>query len=157
LNEQSEVSSTDPEVVKAIPRSEKIKQVIIAIAVVLLVNFIAKRALWPAVHRYLESRDPVEAMRRFKLFMLIFGLCLLPLALYFAVLAGRILRSRQFPYPGATVWRDTRIVRGRRALIRGWGLAVCALAFVGMAIFAAYIPYTVASKPHGHLSVGSGK
>jgi hypothetical protein len=95
-------------------------------------------------------------MRRFKLVMLVFGLCLLPLAGYLAVLAGHILRSRQFPYPGATVWRDTRIARGRPALIRGWGLVFCAVLVLGLALYAAYIPYLLEHTQRTHPAPGAG-
>jgi hypothetical protein len=41
--------------------------------------------------------------------------------------------------------RDTKIVRGTRALVRGWMFAFCALSFLGLAVYAANIPATVAT------------
>ncbi len=69
---------------------------------------------------------------------------LVPFAAYFACLAARILRSGQFPYPGATVWRDTPIVRGTRALVRGWVIALFSVGFLGLAVYAVYMPNLVA-------------
>jgi hypothetical protein len=69
---------------------------------------------------------------------------LVPFAAYFALLAARIIRSGQFPYPGMKVWRDTTVVRGRKALARGWGIAFCAICLFGLAVYAAYIPTLLA-------------
>ena len=63
-----------------------------------------------------------------------------PFAVYFALVAARVIRSGQFPYSGMKVWRDTPVVRGTRAPVRGWTFAFLAVLLLGLAIYAAYIP-----------------
>jgi uncharacterized membrane protein YukC len=50
----------------------------------------------------------------------------------------RFIRSGQFPDPGATVWRDTPIVRGTRVLVR-CTFAILAVLLLGLAVYAVYI------------------
>jgi hypothetical protein len=133
--------SDEIEWIKAIPRSAIIKRAVIYFGFVVAVVLTAKIIAFPALREYLATKDPAEALARLKLVMLCFGLSLLPIVTYLAWLSSRIIRSRQFPSPGATVWRDTRIERGRKAVLRGWVIAACAMCLTGLAIYAAYLPY----------------
>jgi hypothetical protein len=114
-----------------------------------------KTVIGPELHAYLSVKDPVEAFRRFQWVMIAIGAGLVPFAAYFALFAARIIRSRQFPDPGMKVRRDTRIVRGRRALVRGWTIAFLAVLLLGLAVYAAYIPTMVASQSHRAASKSS--
>jgi hypothetical protein len=134
------------EIMKAIPRASRFKRVAFLVVTALVLSWIDKNFVGPALRAYLSVKDPVEAFRRFQWVMIGIGASLVPFAAYFALFAARIIRSRQFPYPGAKVWRDTRIVRDSRALVRGWTMAFCATLLFGLAGYAAYIPTMVAKK-----------
>jgi hypothetical protein len=132
------------EIMKGIPRASRIKRVALYVAVGLALGWVTKTIVAPQLQTYLSIKDPVEGFRRFRWVMIGIGASLIPVAVYFAILAARIIRSGQFPYPGMKLLRDTKIVRGTRALVRGWMFAFCALSFLGLAVYAAYIPATVA-------------
>jgi hypothetical protein len=136
----------EAEIVKGIPRASRFKLVAFLVVTVLVLSWIGKNFVGPALRAYLSVADPVEAYRRFQWVMIGIGAGLVPFATYFALFAARIIRSRQFPYPGAKVWRDTPIVRGTRALVRGWTIAFLAVLLLGLAGYAAYIPTMVAEK-----------
>jgi hypothetical protein len=133
------------EIMKGVPRGSRIKWVAVCIAIGLVLSWIGKAYVGPELRSYLSVKDPAEAFRRFQWLMIVIGAGLVLFAAYFALFAARIIRSRQFPYPGATDWRGTPIVRGTRAaLVRGWAIAFLAVFLLGLAVYAAYIPTTVA-------------
>jgi len=55
------------------------------------------------------------------------SLPLLGLAVYLWSLGGKVVRAREFPPPGLRVVRDTAIVTGERAVLRGRLLKVLAI------------------------------
>ena len=132
------------EAVKGIPRASRFKLVALLVITVLVLSWIGKIFVGPELRVYLSIREPVEAFRRFRWVMIGIGAGLVPFAAYLAIIAARIIRSGQYPYPGMKVWRDTRIVRGTRALVRGWTMAFLALGLLGLAGYAAYIPVLLA-------------
>jgi hypothetical protein len=134
------------EIMKAIPRTSRLKLVALLAITVLVLSWIGKAFVGPELRAYLSVRDPVEAFRRFQWVMIGIGASLVPFAAYFALFAVRIIRSGQFPYPGMKVWRDTRIVRGTSALVRGWIIVFLAVLLLGLAVYAAYIPTMMAEK-----------
>jgi hypothetical protein len=136
------------EVMKAIPRASRIRWVVIFVSFGIVMSWIWKSVIGSQLHAYLSVKDPVEAFRRFQWVMIVIGAGLVPFAAYFALLAARIIRSGQFPYPGMKVWRDTRIVRSTKARVRGWTFAFLAVLLLGLAAYAAYIPTMVASHSH---------
>jgi hypothetical protein len=111
------------EIIKAIPRASRLKRAAFFATTVLALNWVGKTYVGPELRAYLSVNDPVEAFRRFQWVMIAIGVGLVSFVAYFSLFAARIIRSRQFPYPGAKVWRDTPIVRGTRALVRGWMIA----------------------------------
>ncbi|AFZ66903.1 hypothetical protein [Deinococcus peraridilitoris] len=61
-------------------------------------------------------------------------------AAWSAVTAWRILRTPQWPLPGALVGQDTLIRRGRPVYFRAYGLLVCAAVLAALAVWAALLP-----------------
>jgi hypothetical protein len=139
--------STEPEVLKAMPRPAAIRRMVLYVVIGSAIAFLAKVVVLPWLKGYVSVNDSVEALHRFKIVMFGFGASLLPVVIYLALFAVRIIKSRQFPPPGAQVLRDTPIVRGRRALIRGLAMGLCAVWLLGCAIFSAVIPYTLSDNP----------
>ena len=135
--------STEPEVLKAMPRPAAIRRIVLYAVIGSVIAFSAKIVILPWLKGYVSVNDRVEALYRFKIVMFGFGASLLPVVIYLALLAARIIKSRQFPPPGTQVLRDTPIVRGKKALIRGWAMGLCAVWLLGCAIFSAVIPYTL--------------
>jgi len=138
--------STEPEVLKAMPRPAAIRRIVLYVVIGSVIAFSAKIVFLPWLKGYVSVNDRVEALYRFKIVMFGFGASLLPVVIYLALLAARIIKSRQFPPPGTQVLRDTPITRGKKALIRGWVIGLCAVWLLACAIFSAVIPYTLPDK-----------
>jgi hypothetical protein len=142
----------EPEVIKAIPRSSVIKRVVIYIGIGLLLGWAGESFFRPVVTRYLSVDSHEEFFSRLQVLAVGLGIFELSIAIYLAVIAARIIRSQQSPYPGATVWRDTPIVRGKAAVFRGWSIVVSAACLLGFAIYVAYLPHQLAAiwraEPH---------
>jgi hypothetical protein len=139
--------STEAEVLKAMPRPAAIRRMVLYVVIGSAIALLAKVVVLPWLRGYVSVNERVEALYRFKIVMFGFGASLLPVVIYLALLAVRIIKSRQFPPPGTQVLRDTPIVRGRKALIRGFVIGLCAVWLLGCAIFAAVIPYTLSDHP----------
>jgi hypothetical protein len=139
--------STEPEVLKAMPRPAAIRRIVLYVVIGSVIAFLAKLVFLPWLKGYISVNDRVEALYRFKIVMFGFGASLLPVVIYLALLALRIIKSRQFPPPGTQVLRDTPVVRGRKALIRGLAMGLCAAWLLACAIFSAVIPYTLSENP----------
>jgi hypothetical protein len=76
---------------------------------------------------------------------------LLALAVYFWRLGVRVVRGQQFPPPMYRVVRDTRILRGRAAVVRGRlleGLAVCLVIVAGLLSFVLWWVALVLRTPY---------
>jgi hypothetical protein len=138
--------STEREVLKAMPRPAAIRRIVLYVVIGSAIAFLAKVVFLPWLKGYVSVNDRVEALYRFKIVMFGFGALLLPVVIYLALFAVRIIKSRQFPPPGTQVLRDTPIVRGKKALIRGFVMGLCAVWLLGCAIFAAVIPYTLSDN-----------
>lgn len=85
------------------------------------------------------SSEPAETARRAKLAVYVSAFILsapvIAFAIYLWLLGARVLRAQQFPPPGIRVIRDTPVVGGRAAEIRGHVIQVLALCLgVGAAI-----------------------
>ena len=129
------------EVLKAVPHRLALKQFVLYALIGGLVLIFGKTLLFPWIKEYLSVSDKAELLFRFKIVMLGWSILILSAAAYVAFVAVRIIKSKRFPLPGAQVWCDTPIVRGGRALLRGWFLGFGALFLLGCALYAAYIPY----------------
>jgi hypothetical protein len=135
------MSAMEPEIIKAMPRSLAFRWVAFYATAGLAIIALGEWFLFPGIREYLYVSDKALALYRFKVVMVGMGVSLLPVVAYFLWLASRIIKSAQFPHPGAKVFHDTRVVRGRMAIVRGWVLALCALFLLGCAIYAAYLPF----------------
>ena len=75
--------------------------------------------------------DPGDAAHRMTLTLVVLAILLSAPAVAFAVylwaLGARVLRAQQFPPPGYRAIRDTRIVTGRAAAMRGQAFRILAL------------------------------
>ncbi|MGV6806844.1 MAG: hypothetical protein ACWA5K_02945 [bacterium] len=96
--------------------------VIIAALVFAVIIVLLIRGLEGALGVWIEANIEWLATNLWLVFVisLLFVSPLLIAGVYLYRLGGRIIVSRRIPPPGYAVARDTRIVVGRAAVIRGW-------------------------------------
>ena len=85
------------------------------------------------------SSEPAETARRAKLAVYVSAFILsapvIAFAIYLWLLGARVLRAQQFPPPGFRVIRDTPVVGGGGAMIRGHAIQIFAVCLgVGAAV-----------------------
>ena len=77
------------------------------------------------------SSEPAETARRVELAIYVSAFIVsapvIAFAIYFWLLGARVLRAQQFPPPGFRVIRDTPVVGGRGAMLRGHAIQVLAV------------------------------
>ena len=131
----------EEEFVKAVPRSVALRKLALYAALGVIVILFGEYILFPWMREYLAVKDELLLLARFKHVMLGVALGLLPPVVFMFRFSSRIIASKQFPYPGAVVFRDTRIQRGRLALLRGWFFRFAALFILACAVYMACLPY----------------
>ena len=90
----------------------------------------------------LEDSDPERALIAVKRLLILISLGIIPVGLYILSLGRKVVKSRQIPPPGVKVIADTKVIAGRKAVIRGWLLICIALLMIGLSLIgAAYAPY----------------
>ena len=98
--------STEPEVLKAMPRPAAIKRVVLFVVIGSVIAFLGKGVLLPWLKGYVSVNDRVEALYRFKIVMFGFGASLLPVVLERGLTASRFRRTDWFeprvPRPAGT-------------------------------------------------------
>ncbi|HVY24855.1 MAG TPA: hypothetical protein VG962_16030 [Steroidobacteraceae bacterium] len=143
-SQQNKVDSMEPEILKAMSKPEASKRIALYVMIGMIVVLLGKTVLFPSIKLYLSVHDKTEAFSRFKTVMYWMSAALLPVVIYLSSIAVRIIKARQFPYPGAKVFRDTEIVRGKHAIIKGVFVALAAVWVLGCAIYAAVLPRMMA-------------
>lgn len=91
---------------------------------------------------YIEEKDPKEAIRLIRAWLIVLFASVLPIPFYFYRFGRRILTSGQCPPPGSRVIRDTEIIEGAAARRKGRQLIVASI-FMATAALAGmiYVPY----------------
>jgi hypothetical protein len=64
----------------------------------------------------------------------LFLLCFIPVAVYVIIIGRRTCRYKAIPYPGMRVIRDTVVVTGKKAIIRGKGLIILGIVTIVLVI-----------------------
>jgi hypothetical protein len=126
------------EVMRADPARKR--QAYLLIAFLILTGVLLKLLALPALLRWLNVADNVLLLQRVTLVFDALAGLMLASAAYTGWYATRILRSSQSPPPNTWLLRDTKIVRGTAARLRGWVVMACAVAFVVLAVYAALLP-----------------
>jgi len=98
----------------------------------------------PRGTEYLRNLDPDAALLIADTVLVLTLLSVVPVGLYLLRLAGKILKERRFPPQGTKVLRDTLIVTGRKATVRGYVLRVVSVILIVVGLFGAlYVDYLV--------------
>jgi hypothetical protein len=99
---------------------------------------------WPTLTRHLSQSPPAQALRWVRWLLTgLFAPCLL-CAVYFTLVARRIILAGQFPPPGMVVIKDTKVQRGADAVrvSRLFAVAGAVLMLVGL-IGGYYFPWVL--------------
>jgi hypothetical protein len=104
-----------PDIVRASLRGRVLSGALLIIAIALLVAF--QRIALPLISVTLQANPPPsEAVRLVKMiFFAMTGICTFSAFILIAY-ARNILRSKQCPPSNAWLWRDTKVVRGDKAI-----------------------------------------
>jgi hypothetical protein len=89
--------------------------------------------------------NALQVMQRMNLMCYLLSLGLFAIAGYLGWYARRIHQARLYPPPGGWLLGDTRILRGDAARIQARWVGICAAGFAALAIYAAYLPHSIAS------------
>ncbi len=84
-----------------------------------------------------------QLLNRLHLLALSMTLLFVPFSLYLLYFSIRTYRASRFPPPGSRVVRDTRIVTGRRARMKGIAGVLLAAAFLGLALYTVRLSKTI--------------
>lgn len=95
---------------------------------------------FPWLRGWLAVKDEAELLFRLRVVFGGLALGIFAAAAYVFHTGRRVLRTGQWPLPGAFVLRDTAVVTGRGVRWRGWGMIVWAALAAVLAVFAALMP-----------------
>lgn len=96
----------------------------------------------PWLGKHLQSLDPKEALQFMKLILIAVFLGVLPLAFYLLRFGRKVIQAEQFPPPGVKVIRDTAVLVGGKAKLRGRAIVALSLILVLLSLLGAfYMPY----------------
>jgi hypothetical protein len=126
------------DIMRADPRRKR--QAWLLIALLILAGAALKLLALPVLLRWLAVSDNAVLVHRVGVVFYAMSATMVAIAALVGWHASRILRSNQSPPPNTWVLRDTPIVRGAAAHLRGWIVMACAVAFVVLAIYAALLP-----------------
>jgi L-asparagine transporter-like permease len=91
----------------------------------------------PRGTEYLRNLDPDAALLIADTVLVLMLLSVAPMGLYLLRLAGKILKEERFPPQGTKVLRDTLLVTGRKATVRGYVLRVVSVILIVVGLFGA--------------------
>ena len=104
----------------------------------------------PAFSRHLATlpvKSRVETIERtIHLVLLLF----IPAALYLIAVGRKVCRFQAMPYPGMKVIRDTVLVTGKRARIRGWSLIILGSLMITLVLASSFVTHRIILKMKQH-------
>ena len=131
------VTEASADVVRATPRGRAWTLMLLAVAVMLVACF--QWFVFPLIDSALRDAT-IASIENLKF---VFAACILAglvPALFMIVIGWRVRRHGRFPLPGAWVWRDTSVKRGRAAARIAWlcmtAGAIAALLCIGLTAYA---------------------
>jgi hypothetical protein len=116
--------------------------VLVVYGIIGLLGAVIIGLLLPKAQQYLQGFDLRTTLRVAKLATVVLFLSIIPLALYLLFLGRRVLKSDRFPPPGTKVIRDTKLMKGNEARVRGRLLIFLSIVLIALALFGAlYVPH----------------
>lgn len=122
-------------------RKKFVRRFIVIYLSCFLVGAVLILRVFPWAQGYLESLDCNTAFLVIKVTVIVIFLSILPIAVYLLRLGHRIVESQQLPPPGTKVIRDTKIIRGNKAITRGRMVIFLSVFMICISLIGAfYIP-----------------
>jgi ATP/ADP translocase len=120
------------------------KKLLILYALFVLVVILLIGWVLPWSKAYLLQLELETALTVMKVVLAVMFLSFVPAGLYVWRLGRKIMVHERFPPPGVKVMKDTKLIEGKRARVRGRVLIVFSLVLILFGLFAAfYFPYRV--------------
>lgn len=123
----------DSEFLRTSPKAKRnlLSLMIAAVALGATFAFVLRPALFEHIRQL-----PACGQARWSFALLLSSLGLLPVvSLWAGTYARKLFKFGQHPLPGAWVWRDTPIARGRSVQVRAWGTLTCSIALMAIALW----------------------
>ncbi len=125
-----EIIYADPKLKQRIP---------MFVALFVCVLFALVFGVWPHARTWLLDQDLATMVMVLQIVLFAIFAGLLPLAIIFFNLGWRILASNRFPPPGTMVIRDTPLLRGPAARVRGMVLLLLTSILASVAFYGCWI------------------
>ncbi len=120
------------------------KRVFSLYVVLVLIGVVFIGWVLPWSKAYTEQLDPESALRTMKFTLVVVFLSIIPIALNILTLGRKMVKHKRFPPPGVKVMRETKLVEGDKATLRGRVLVILSLILISLALLGAlYIPYMI--------------
>jgi len=128
------------QILRAPPFKQRVTK--LALWIVIGATVVAAAEFWffPWLRVWLSVKDEAELLFRLRVVFGGLALGIFAAAAYVFHTGRRVLRTGQWPLPGAFVLRDTPLVTGRGVRWRGWGMIAWAVLAAALAVFAALMP-----------------
>jgi hypothetical protein len=95
------------------------RKVLIILFLIVLAGLALFQWLVPWVNKAALQIEPHKGLALAMCVLLVMFIAIVSLAVYLAFFGRRVLKNRRFPPPGVKVLRDTRLLEGKPATIRG--------------------------------------
>lgn len=122
----------DPQIVEADRKCRTI--ILIVLVAFICIGAVLIQWVFPLATRYLLELEPQKSLRILQVAISLVFLSVLPIALYIWLFGRKVVKSRRIPPPGTKVIKNTRIIEGPSATIRGRIVMLLALLLAMLAI-----------------------
>jgi hypothetical protein len=95
------------------------RKILVVMFLVVLAGLALFQWLVPWANKTVQQIDPQKGLTLVRCALIIMFLAIVSSAAYLAFFGRKVLKHRSFPPPGVKVLRDTRMVEGAAATIRG--------------------------------------
>jgi hypothetical protein len=116
------------------------RKVALIYAALILLGVVIIGMVLPWAQKYLQRLEPVTALWVMKVVLIVMFLSIIPMALYLLAFGCKVLASGQFPPPGVKVIKDTRIIQGEKARVRGRVLVFLSIILMVLGLSGALYP-----------------
>jgi hypothetical protein len=100
----------------------------------------------PWTKGHIRNLDPDSALNNLIMLVRFMFLSIVPFGVYILSLGCKVLKHQQFPPPDTKVIKDTRIIVGEKALMRGRFVIAVALSLIAVCLIGGlYLPYKLSN------------
>jgi len=100
----------------------------------------------PWAKGYIQNMEPDRALNNLIMLVRFMFLSIVPFCVYILSIGHKVLKHQQFPPPDTKVIKDTKIIEGEKALIRGRLVIAIALSLIVVCLIGGfYLPYKLSN------------